>query len=83
MQEHLADPSIQSRVRFKPARSRVDVFLAPAAGRRYPNLRDHRHNVLYDVARVQEALQDRSFVSRAPYARGRWVVIPFQHRGGL
>jgi len=83
IQEHLANPPIQSRVRFKPGRSRLDVLLAPTAGRRYPNLTDHRHNVLYDVVRVQEALQDRSFVSRAPYARGRWVVVPFQHRVGM
>jgi hypothetical protein len=83
IQDHRANPPIQSRVRFKPGRSRLDVLLAPTAGRRYPNLTDHRHNVLYDVVRVQEALQDRSFVSRAPYARGRWVVVPFQHRVGM
>jgi hypothetical protein len=83
IQEHLANPPIQSRVRFKPGRSRLDVLLAPTAGRRYPNLTDHRHNVLYDVVRVQEALQDRSFISRAPYARGRWVVVPFQHTVGM
>jgi hypothetical protein len=83
IQEHLAKPPIQSRVRLKPGRSRLDVLLAPTAGRRYPNLTDHRHNLLYDVVRVQEALQDRSFVSRAPYARGRWVVVPFQHMVGM
>lgn len=82
LQEQLAAPAIQSRVRFKPGRARLDVLLAPTDGRRYPNLTDHRHNVLYDVVRVQEALQDRSFVSRAPYARGRWVVVPFQHTVG-
>jgi hypothetical protein len=83
MQEHPAEPPIESRVRLRPGRARLDVLLAPTAGRRYPNLTDHRHNVLYDVVRVQDALQDRSFVSRAPYARGRWVVVPFQHRVGL
>jgi hypothetical protein len=83
IQEHLANPPIQSRVRLKPGRSRLDVLLAPTAGRRYPNLTDHRQNLLYDVVRVQEALQDRSFVSRAPYARGRWVVVPFQHTVGM
>ena len=51
IQEHLANPPIQSRVRVKPGRSRLDVLLAPTGGRRYPNLADHRHNVLYDVVR--------------------------------
>jgi hypothetical protein len=80
IQQHLPDRPIQSRVRFKPARSRLDVFLAPHGGLRYPNLTDHKRNVLYDVARVQEVLQDRAFVSSQPYARGRWVVVPFHIR---
>lgn len=80
IQQHLPDPPIQSRVRFKPARSRLDVLLAPHGGLRYPNLTDHKRNVIYDVARVQEVLQDRAFVSSQPYARGRWVVVPFRIR---
>lgn len=78
IQPHLPGRPIQSRVRFKPARSRLDVLLAPDGGLRYPNLTDHKRNVMYDVARVQEVLQDRAFVSSQPYARGRWVVVPFQ-----
>jgi hypothetical protein len=69
---------IQARVRLNPDRLRLDVLLAPHPGRRYPNLTDHRKNVMYDVARVQRLLQDRTFVSSLPYARGRWVVVPFQ-----
>jgi hypothetical protein len=80
IQQHLPDRPIQSRVRFKPARWRLDVLLAPHGGLRYPNLTDHKRNVIYDVARVQEVLQDRAFVSSQPYARGRWVVVPFQIR---
>jgi hypothetical protein len=80
IQPHLPDRPIQSRVRFKPARSRLDVLLAPHGGLRYPNLTDHKRNVIYDVERVQEVLQDRAFVSTQPYARGRWVVVPFQIR---
>jgi hypothetical protein len=80
IQQHLPDRPIQSRVRFKPARSRLDVLLAPHGGLRYPNLTDHKKNVIYDVARVQEVLQDRAFVSSQPYARGRWVVVPFHIR---
>jgi hypothetical protein len=77
IQQHLPGRPIQSRVRCKPARSRLDVLLAPDGGLRYPNLADHKRNVIYDVARVQEVLQDRAFVSSQPYARGRWVVVPF------
>jgi hypothetical protein len=80
IQQHLPDRPIQSRVRFKPARSRLDVHLAPHGGLRYPNLTDHKRNLIYDVARVQEVLQDRAFVSSQPYARGRWVVVPFRIR---
>jgi hypothetical protein len=80
IQQHLPGRPIQSRVRFKPARSRLDVLLAPDGGLRYPNLTDHKRNVIYDVARVQEVLQDRAFVSSQPYARGRWVVVPFHLR---
>ena len=80
IQPHLPGRPIQSRVRFKPARSRLDVLLAPDGGLRYPNLADHKKNVIYDVARVQQVLQDRAFVSSQPYARGRWVVVPFHIR---
>jgi hypothetical protein len=80
IQQHLPGRPIQSRARFKPARSRLDVLLAPDGGLRYPNLADHKRNVIYDIARVQEVLQDRAFVSSQPYARGRWVVVPFHIR---
>ena len=83
IQQHLPERPIEARVRFKPARSRMDVLLAPHAGLRYPNLTDHKRNVFYDVVRVQKALQDRAFVSRQPYARGRWVVVPFQLRSDM
>jgi hypothetical protein len=79
-QPHLAHRPIQSRVRFKPGRARFDVFLAPEAGLRYPNLTDHKGNVMYDVVRIQRALSEHAFVSSRPYARGRWVVVPFRFR---
>lgn len=78
IQEHLPHRPIESRVRFKPGRSRFDVLLAPQGGLRYPNLTDHQRNVMYDVARVQQALGEPAFVSSRPYARGRWVVVPFR-----
>jgi hypothetical protein len=80
VQPHLARRPIQSRVRFKPGRARFDVLLAPEAGLRYPNLSDHKGNVMYDVVRIQRALSEHAFVSSRPYARGRWVVVPFRFR---
>ena len=82
IQPHLARRPIQSRVRFKPGRARFDVLLAPEAGHRYPNLTDHKGNVMYDVVRIQQALSTHAFVSSRPYARGRWVVVPFRFRVG-
>ena len=81
-QPHLSRRPIQSRVRFKPGRARFDVLLAPDAGLRYPNLTDHKKNVMYDVVRIQQALSEHAFVSSRPYARGRWVVVPFRFRVG-
>ena len=83
-QPHLARRPIQSKVRFKPGRARFDVLLAPdaEAGLRYPNLADHKKNVMYDVVRIQQALSQQAFVSSRPYARGRWVVVPFRFRVG-
>lgn len=80
LQPHLSHRPIQSRVRFKLGRARFDVLLAPEAGLRYPNLTDHKGNVMYDVVRIQRALSEHAFVSSRPYARGRWVVVPFRFR---
>ena len=79
-QPHLSHRPIQSRVRFKPGRARFDVLLAPEGDLRYPNLTDHRSNVMYDVVRIQRALTEHAYVSSRPYARGRWVVVPFRFR---
>jgi hypothetical protein len=80
VQQHLPHRPIRSRVRFRPGRSRFDVLLAPQAGLRYPNLTDHKRNVMYDVVRIQQALSEHAFVSSRPYAKGPWVVVPFQFR---
>lgn len=69
---------IDSRLRCSPHRARLDVLLAPRDGRCYPNLADHKRNVEYDVTRVLQVLKDHPFVHGPPYARGRWVVVPFQ-----
>ena len=68
---------IQSRLRFAPQTARLDILIAPGAGRRYPNLTDHRNNVEYDLRRVLNLLGDEPFVNGRPYMDGRWVVLPF------
>ena len=70
---------IRSRLKANPDRRRLEILLAPVAGKRYPNLSDHRDNVAYDVGRVLRALRDRSFVSVPPYADGAWVVLSFHY----
>jgi hypothetical protein len=68
---------IQSRLRFAPHASRLDILIAPGAGRRYPNLTDHRNNVEYDLKRVLSVLRDEPFINGRPYMDGTWVVLPF------
>ena len=76
------DHPVKSRLRRGPRRGRFDILLAPAEGRRYPNLSDHKQNVEYDVARVMSVLADDSFVSREPYMQAEWIVVPFQFKAG-
>jgi hypothetical protein len=71
-------PAIRARLRFRPSRHRLDILIAPAEGRTYPNLVDHRKNLEYDIDRVQRLLCDEPFVGGPPYADGSWVVIPFR-----
>jgi hypothetical protein len=73
---------IQSRLRASPHRRRLEILLAPNGRRRYPNLSDHKKNVEYDVARVLHLLRDQPFVCSPMYARGQWVVVPFQFEVG-
>ena len=69
---------VRSRLRFGVRRGRFSILLAPAEGRVYPNLSDHKKNVEYDVDRVMRVIADHSFVSGAPYAKAGWIVVPFQ-----
>jgi hypothetical protein len=73
---------VRSRLRRGARVRRFDILLAPAEGRRYPNLLDHKKNVEYDVARVMYVLGDDSFVSGALYTQAGWTVVPFQFRAG-
>lgn len=70
--------ALRSRLRFSPHQAQVQVLLAPAGARSYPNLADHRKNVAYDTERVLQALRHPPFVSGAPHQDGDWVVIPFR-----
>lgn len=71
-------PALRSRLRLKPHRNRLEVLLAPAAGRTYPNLWDHRKNVEYDIERVRHTLGNELFVSDSMRQRGGWVVLSFR-----
>jgi hypothetical protein len=82
VQPHAAEHAVQSRLRLSLHRARFDILLAPAPGRRYPNLSDHRKNVEYDVARVLQVLGDESFACGPLSAQAEWVVVPFQFRVG-
>ena len=72
-----ADAVSRSRLRLVPRRRRLEILLAPAAGRTYPNLVDHRMNVEYDVDRIVTILDDGRFANAPLYSEGEWVVIPF------
>jgi hypothetical protein len=76
LRRNATSPPVKSRVRFAPARCRMDIFISPAGGRTYPNLVDHKRNVEYDVERVMRSLREPSFVNSPLYAQGTWVVIP-------
>jgi hypothetical protein len=77
-----AERPLRSRLRRGVRQGRFDILLAPGDGRRYPNLSDHKKNVEYDVARVQQVLGDASFVSGPVYVQAGWVVVPFQFKAG-
>lgn len=76
------EPPLRARLRFSPARGRLDILLAPGEGRRYPNLSDHRKNLEYDVVRIVRLLADDSFVRDPLYTHAEWVVVPFRFNVG-
>jgi hypothetical protein len=69
-------PPIQARLRFIRRRQRLEISIAPGAGRMYPNLIDHKGNVEYDVNRVMRVLGNQFVVSGHLRAAGKWVVVP-------
>jgi hypothetical protein len=79
----LIDPSsgtapIRARLRFVRRAGQLEICLAPQAGRRYPNLLDHKQNVEYDVNRVVQLLSMDVVVSDRLRAEGPWVVVPLR-----
>jgi len=71
-------PPIQVRLRFIRRVQQLEICIAPGAGRRYPNLVDHKSNVEYDVDRVMRALGSHVVMSDRLRAAGKWVVVPIR-----
>jgi hypothetical protein len=71
-------PPILVRLRFIRHPQQVEIRLAPNGGRRYPNLRDHKRNVEYDIQRILRLLGPNVVISNPVRAEGRWVVVPIR-----
>lgn len=71
-------PPIQVQLRFVRRANQLEICIAPGAGRRYPNLVDHKGNVEYDVDRVMRLLGNHFVISDRLRASGRWVVVPIR-----
>jgi hypothetical protein len=71
-------PPIQVQLRFIRRAQQLEISIAPGAGRRYPNLVDHKRNVEYDVNRVMRVLGNQFVVSDRLRAAGKWVVVPIR-----
>jgi hypothetical protein len=71
-------PPIEARLRFIRHAQRLEISIAPGAGRRYPNLVDHKRNMEYDVNRVMRSLGNHFVVSDDLRAAGKWVVVPIR-----
>ena len=74
-----ATPPIQTRLRYLRRKQQLEISIAPGAGRRYPNLADHKKNVEYDVDRVLRVLGNY-VLSSPPRAIGKWVVVRISER---
>ena len=70
---------IQTRLRYRRRRQQLEIFIAPGAGHRYPNLTDHKKNLEYDVDRVMEILGNHQ-LSKPLQAKGKWVVVTIEER---
>jgi hypothetical protein len=71
-------PPILVRQRFVHHAQQLEISIAPGAGRRYPNLVDHKNNLEYDVQRVMQLLGAQVVVGDRLRAAGKWVIVPIQ-----
>jgi hypothetical protein len=71
-------PPIEARLRFIRRTQQLEISIAPGAGRRYPNLVDHKRNVEYDVNRVMRVLGNQFVKTDCLRAAGKWVVVPIR-----
>jgi hypothetical protein len=70
-----AVPPVTGYLRFVRRKKRLEICIAPNGGRRYPNLSDHRENVVYDVQRVVRIIGGHRIVCDRLHAEGQWVVV--------
>lgn len=70
-----AVPPVAGHLRFSRRQKRLEICIAPNGGRRYPNLSDHRKNVVYDVQRVIRIMGAHRIVCDRLHAEGQWVVV--------
>lgn len=68
-------PPITGRLRFIHRKQQLEICIAPNGGRRYPNLSDHKKNVVYDVQRVIGLIGAHRIVCDRLRAEGPWVVV--------
>ena len=71
-------PPIHVRMRFRHRAQQLEISITPGAGRRYPNLVDHKSNLEYDVTRVMRVLGPRVVMGDRLRAAGKWVVVPIR-----
>ena len=70
-----AVPPVAGRLRFIGRKQRLEICIAPNGGRRYPNLLDHRKNVVYDVQRVIRNIGAHRIVCDRLHSEGQWVIV--------
>ena len=73
-----ATPPIRARLRFVRRAQHLEICIAPNAGRRYPNLSDHKTNVEYDVDRIAQLMRTHVVVREGLRAEGQWIVVPIR-----
>ena len=67
-----AERPVESQLHLIPRRQRLEILLAPAGRRRYPNLSDHRSNVTYR-RRENRAVAERRTICGRPAGGARQV----------